>query len=350
VTSTILTSGLRKQVSVVRWLLPLILTIVVTIYETIEHVIEGPEPIGISFYAEVGFFGILGPALVGLTLTWIAHSLAAREQAEADIRRLNTTLERQVAERTRSLAAALRELEQKNLELQTLDQLKSDFVSLVSHELRAPLTNINGGIELLLSSPGLEPHCRDTLRIIGEQSQRLTSMVKTILDVSAIEALRWPLNPGPVALSPLAQASVRQMLARAGNRQIVWQGDEDLAFAWVDENSLAQVLTNLLDNAIKFGPDDSTITVDSRATTDSIRISVSDQGPGIPPEERERVFDKFHRLDGRDDRRVYDHGLGLYMARGLVEMQEGQIWVEGNDDGGARFVVELPRFQHEETP
>jgi signal transduction histidine kinase len=337
------TSNLRQRVAAVRWFLPLLLTSVVIFYETLEHIIYGPEPIESSFVIEVGFFGILGPALVILTLTWISRSLAVQERAEAEVRRLNATLEQQVAERTRSLEEAYRELEQKNRELQTLDQLKSEFVSLVSHELRAPLTNINGGIELLLNNPDLSPHCRDTLLILGEQGQRLTSLVETILNISAIEARRWPLNPGPVAVPPLVRTVVREMHPWAGQRQIQWQGETDLPFAWADENSLAQVLTNLLDNAIKYSPDGSTITIGAEATPETVCVTVCDEGPGIPPEAQELVFDKFYRLDGRDSRRVYGHGLGLYVARRLVEAQKGRIWVESSNGRGARFVVALPR-------
>jgi signal transduction histidine kinase len=327
----------------VRWILPLALAIFVIVYETYEHVLGNPGPIDADFFAELGIFGILGPALGALILNWLGRNLAAREEAEAEIRRLNASLEQQVAERTRSLEEAYGELEQKNRELQTLDRLKSEFVSLVSHELRAPLTNINGGIELLLNDPSCNPHCRETLEILGEQSRRLTHMVETILEVSAIEAQRWPLTPGPVAIPPLVQARVREMIPSAGQRRIQWQGADDLPFAWADEKSLVQVLTNLLDNAIKYSPDGSTVIVSADATVDSVRIAVSDQGPGIPPEARERVFDKFHRLDGRDNRRVYGHGLGLYVARRLVEAQQGRIWVEGHNEKGARFMVSLPR-------
>jgi signal transduction histidine kinase len=341
------TSRLRQQVAVLRWILLVVLVSTVVCYETLEHVVFGAESIGVDFVVEVGLFGILGPTLVTLGLTWLMRNLAGQEQAEAEIRRLNATLEQQVSERTRSLQQAYQELEEKNRELQTLDQLKSEFVSLVSHELRAPLTNINGGIELLLSGPDLPPHCRDTLGILGEQSHRLTHLVETILNISAIEARRWPLNAGPVAVPPLVQTVVRQMLPCAGHREIQWLGADDLPFAWADEDGLAQVLTNLLDNAIKYSPDGSIITVGAEATAGTVRIAVGDEGPGIPREARERIFDMFHRLDGQDNRRVYGHGLGLYMARLLVEAQKGQIWVEGQRTQGARFVVSLPRVQEE---
>lgn len=340
-------SSVGRKLAVVRWLLPLLLATVVVGYETLEHVVYESEPIGIDFVTELGFFGILGPLLVALGLGWLLRNLDTQERAEAEIRRLNASLEQQVAERTLSLQQAYQELEKKNLELQTLDQLKSEFVSLVSHELSAPLTNINGGIELLLSGSDLSPHCRDTLRIMGEQSQRLTHLVETILNISAIEARRWPLTPGPLAIPPLARGVARHMLSRVGRRQIQWQGADDLPFAWADEDSMAMVLTNLLDNAIKYSPDGSEIIVEAEATDDTVRIAVSDAGPGIPPDARERVFERFYRLDGRDNRQVYGYGLGLYVARLLVEAQEGQIWAEEHPPQGARIVVSLPRVPKE---
>jgi signal transduction histidine kinase len=337
-------SSIGRRLAVVHWFLPLALAFFVVLYETLEHIVYNQEPIGADLVMEIGFFGLLGPALVALSLSWLIRNLVAQEQAEAEVRHLNATLEQQVDERTLSLQQASQELEEKNRELHTLDQLKSEFVSMVSHELRAPLTNINGGIELLLSGPDLSRHCRDTLCILGEQSQRLTHLVETILSISAIEARRWPLSPGPVAVPPLVQTVVREMIPCLGQRQIRWQGVDDLPFVWADEASLAQVLTNLLDNAIKYSPDGSGITIHAEATADTIRIVVADHGPGIPPLARERVFHKFHRLDGRDNRQVYGHGLGLYMARLLVEAQEGQIWVEGRPEQGARFVIALPRM------
>ncbi|MFC2030953.1 sensor histidine kinase [Chloroflexota bacterium] len=340
-------SSMRRKLAVVRWLLPLLLTLVVVGYETLEHVVYEHEPIGVAFLTEVGFFGILGPVLVALGVTWLNRNLDRQEQAEAEVRRLNASLEQQVAERTISLQMAYQELEEKNRELQSLDQLKSEFVSLVSHELRAPLTNINGGIELLMSGSDLSPHCRDTLGVLGEQSQQLTHFVETILNISAIEARRWPLTPGPLAIPPLARGVARQMVSRVGKRKIRWQGADNLPLVWADEDSMVMILTNLLDNAIKHSPDGGDIIIEAESSDETVRLAVSDAGPGIPPEARDRIFEKFYRLDGRDNRQVYGYGLGLYVSRLLVEAQEGQIWAEAHPPQGARLVVLLPQVPEE---
>jgi len=334
--------SLRKQIALLAWVLPLLLFLVVVGYETQEHVIGAHEPISVDFFAEILFFGVLGPTLVGLTLTWITPSLAAREQVEAEVRQLNAELEQRVESRTRSLQEANEQLSQVNVELQTLDQLKSEFVSLVSHELRAPLTNINGGIELLLSDEDLTAGRRQTLTVILNQSRRLGRLVETILDVSTIEAGRWPLNPGPVALPPLVDQVIRELRPRAGRHRFARVMGTDLPFAWADEDSVAVILHNLLDNAIKYTPDDSEITIAAAVQGSAVMVTVSDQGPGIPQRERERVFERFHRLDGVDDREVYGHGLGLYVARKLAELQGGQLGMADNGGPGAHFAFVLP--------
>lgn len=334
--------SLPQQIALLSWVLPLLLFLAVAGYEIQEHVIGFHQPIDLDLYAEILFFGVLGPTLVGLTLSWIARSLAARERVEAEIRQLNADLEQRVESRTRSLLEANEKLSQVNAKLQTLDHLKSEFVSLVSHELRAPLTNISGGTELLLSDEELSVGQQQTLTIILNQSKRLSRLVETILDVSTIEAGRWPLNPGPVALPPLVDQVIRELRPRAGRRRFARMMGTDLAFAWADEDSVAVILHNLLDNAIKYTPDGSEITVGAAVRGSAVTVTVSDHGPGIPLPERERVFERFHRLDGRDDREVYGHGLGLYVARKLAELQGGQLAVAGNSGQGAQFTFTLP--------
>ncbi|HUW14816.1 MAG TPA: HAMP domain-containing sensor histidine kinase, partial [Anaerolineae bacterium] len=324
------------------WVLPLVLFLVVVGYETQEHLIRSREPISVDLSAEILFFGVVGPTVVGLTLSWIARSLAAREQVEAEVRQLNADLEQRVESRTRSLQRANEELSQINAELQTLDRLKSEFVSLVSHELRAPLTNINGGIELLLSDEDLSASQRQTLTVTLNQSQRLGRLVDTILDVSTLESGRWPLNPGPVALPLLVEQVIREMRPRAGRHRIERLMGTDLPFAWADEDSVAVILHNLLDNAIKYTPDGSGITIGAAVHGAELTVMVGDEGPGIPQGERERVFERFHRLDGGDDREVYGHGLGLYVARKLAVLQGGQLRMADNGGPGAHFALTLP--------
>ncbi len=138
-----------QQMKLVRWLLPLILFMVAFGHETLEHIVQGKEEISLVYSTAVLIFGVLGPLAVWWVLGWAGENQVRLERANAEIRQLNNDLEQRVAERTAELAEKNIALAQANADLKALDNLKSDFVSLVSHELRAPLTNINGSIELI---------------------------------------------------------------------------------------------------------------------------------------------------------------------------------------------------------
>ena len=335
--------SLRRQIAALRWILPIILFLIVAGYETWEHVIASYEEVDPDFYIEIIVFGVVGPTVVHFALTWLAQSLQALDRTQAEIRQLNIELERKVEERTQSLQEAYEELEQTNERLQELDRLKSDFVSLVSHELRTPLTSINGGIELILRfAENLDKGQRETLLIISEQSARLTKLVENILDISMIEAGRLQLNLGPVALAPLLAQVRREIEAVTSAHHFRWSDPSGLPLVWADEDRLTDILLNLLDNAIKYSPARSEVTIQARPDDGRMVVSVTDCGMGIPEEERLKIFEKFHRVDSRDTKDAYGYGLGLYMVRLLVEAQGGQIWVESTVGEGSRFSFSIP--------
>ncbi|TEU13473.1 MAG: hypothetical protein E3J21_18630 [Anaerolineales bacterium] len=335
--------GLHRRVAALRWILPLILFLVIAGYETWEHVIASYEEVSIDFYVEIIVFGIVGSTAVYFTLTWIAQSLQALDKAEEEIRQLNVELERKVEERTQSLREAYEEMERTNESLQELDRLESEFVSLVSHELRAPLTNINGGIELILRfAKNLDEGQRDILITISEQSARLTKLVENILDISIIDAGRLQLNLGPVALAPLLARVRREIEAMTSEHRFRWPEPGGLPLVWADEDRLTDILLNLLDNAVKYSPVGTEVTIQARPDDRRMIVSVTDCGIGIPEKERLKIFDKFHRVNNRDAKDVYGYGLGLYMARRLVEAQGGEIWVESTVGEGSRFSFSIP--------
>jgi len=335
---------LRRQIGIAQWILPFILLFIVVVYETYEHIIVGGEWFSQDFGVEVVFFGILGPTGIWLMFGWIRRSLGNLAAAQDQIHHLTHELEDMVIQRTRQLEGALAELAARNEELLELDRLKSEFVSLVSHELRAPLTNVNGGIELIMQiGEGLTPAQRDALQIIAGETTRLTSLVEDILNVSLLEAGRLTLRPGAVALAPLLAEVATPFFAPDGSHQLRLEVEHDLPFALADECYLRQVIQNLLDNAIKYSPADSQVTVQARAGGDGyLIISVADQGHGIRLEDQERIFDRFYRVDTGLDQEVYGHGLGLYFVHKLVEAQAGHIWVESAPDQGATFSFTLP--------
>ena len=278
--------------------------------------------------------------IIGSSL--VVRDVTQAKQAQEEIRQLNIDLERKVEARTHSLQLAYRELEQKNLELQKLDRMKSDFVSLVSHELRAPLTNINGGLELILEAPDLSPAHNKILATIRQQSTRLTTLVAGILDITRLEAGQLPLQIGPLDIGPVLRNVAREMANRAPDHNFIWPDLSDFPALWADEDRLSDILFNLLDNAVKYSKPNSTIQVEVRQQTNNALFSVNDYGRGMTSEEQAHIFDKFYRADTRDAREVYGQGLGLYLTRRLVEAQAGQIKVNSHPGEGAQFSFTLP--------
>ncbi len=281
----------------------------------------------------------------------ILRDITERVRSEQAIQQLNLELEAKVAERTSQLGAASEELrrrnaalEQANRDLKKLDELKSEFVSMVSHELRAPLTNINGSLELLLEgdSACMNPDHREMLQIVWEQSQRLTRLVQGILNVSRIEAGQLVLQPQVFNISSLIEKVIEVWESRGVANPLQRPRAINLPSIWADRDRTEEILFNLIDNAIKYSPDDATICVDAEANESHVVVSVSDQGIGIPAEELIKIFDKFHRVDRSDATESYGHGLGLYICRRLVEAQGGQIWVDSVVGEGSTFYFSLP--------
>ncbi|HTX79957.1 MAG TPA: ATP-binding protein [Longilinea sp.] len=267
---------------------------------------------------------------------------AALEAAHSELEQLNQQLEAKVSEKTASLTEAYDRLEEQNIALHRLDELKSDFVSLVSHELRAPLTNINGGIELLLSGKRPLPRqASGTLELVQGEIKRLTRFVETILDLSALDAGRLPLYPAPLSLHNVAITLQTQLLHLDGSERIRWEIPPDYPYLLADENALGSVLFHLLDNALKYAPTGN-ITISAGAQGSLGWIKVSDQGPGIAPEALPNLFERFYRSKMSDSQSVYGHGLGLYIVRRLLDAMQGTVTVENLSGGGACFTCTLP--------
>ena len=211
-----------------RWSLPLALAAIALFVEWAEHLAED-EPISPYFLGELVIFAVVGPIAVWFTLGWVMRLVEAYQLTDEALRDANRDLESIVEERTLhlreatvQLEAANEDLARANQELRQLDRMKSEFVSLVSHQLRAPLTTVNGALELVAQdAEALPPASQRTLRILVQETERLSRLIQTILDVSRLEAGRLPLHLGPVALEPLlAQRGDRSPRSRTRARGV----------------------------------------------------------------------------------------------------------------------------------
>ena len=233
--------------------------------------------------------------------------------------------------------------------LREMDALKDEFLAAVSHDLRTPLTVISGSIELLAKDAGGSER---TARLVDQAErhvQRLQRMVEDLLTLAQLQEARVDLEREFVSARMLLAdvALSHEALASARRQRIRLKCDEDLPPILVDRRRMGQVLGDLVDNAARYAPEETTIELRAERVDGAVRLAVVDEGPGVPPEERERVFDKFYR-GARTKDSTRGTGLGLAIARRLVEMHGGRIHVEDAEDGrGARFVVSIP---HEAVP
>ena len=253
---------------------------------------------------------------------------------------LNTGLEQKVAERTANLMDAYHRLEEQNKVLQELDQLKSDFVSMVSHELRNPLNNLGGGLELLLTRSKTRRTDKNALTLMQTEVRRLTRFVESILDVSAIEAGRLELHVTPVSLDPVFDSLTQYWGASEMIERLEFDLQPELPEVMAAQTALESILLHLVDNAIKYAPNGPVI-VTAALQKQRVRIEVRDFGPGIPEEKRNLLFGRFQRLDAKDSQSVYGYGLGLYLSRRMLEQMGSSLIFEAPSDGGTRFSFTL---------
>jgi two-component system, OmpR family, phosphate regulon sensor histidine kinase PhoR len=239
-------------------------------------------------------------------------------------------------------------------ELRRLEHIRKDFVANVSHELRTPLTSIKGYIEALLDGAKDNPDTSTQyLDIILKQSDRLNLILDDLLQLSKIESGQVIFKREPLHIRRAIErtlAMIKPLADKKGHR-LVSSVEDDLPAVLGDEDRLTQVLSNLLDNAVKYTPEKGTITVATHRVFDdapppamviAMDLSVTDTGIGIPDQDRPRVFERFYRVDKARSRELGGTGLGLAIVRHIVEGLGGRVWVEANAPAGSRFVVRLP--------
>lgn len=242
-----------------------------------------------------------------------------------------------------------------------LDRMKTDFVSLVSHELRTPLTSVKGFCDLLIEGAAdqFDTESREYLEIIAFNADRLITLINDILDITRIETDRIELKPEPCSIGDAVSEAIDSLSL------ILKQRGHDLALdipsalppVWADRTRLTQIVSHLLGNALKYTLEPGRIAVHARAAYSAddlppsapraqifpcVVVSVQDTGIGITPDDSERVFERFYRVDGGPSRGISGTGLGLAIVKSLVELQGGRVWFESVVDQGSTFSFSIP--------
>ncbi|MBL9116849.1 MAG: PAS domain-containing protein [Verrucomicrobiaceae bacterium] len=223
--------------------------------------------------------------------------------------------------------------------IKQLERSRTEFIGNVSHELRTPLSIIKGYAETLSTPPFVEADAVKYARIIERHSDRLTALVEDLITISGLESGQLQLHKIPTALKPLVESVFAELAAKAESRGVTLKCEMPFDLTReVDSSRLRQVFTNLVDNAIKYGSENGTVQV----VADGDCICVTDDGPGIPAEARERVFERFFRVDKARSRDTGGTGLGLAIVKHILLAHGGGIRVEQNQPTGAKFVIQLP--------
>ena len=223
-----------------------------------------------------------------------------------------------------------------------IDEMKNDFISVASHEMRTPMTSIKGSLELLLGGYAgeLPAEATELLGISLTAVDRLVRLINDLLDIAKIESGKMELHLDKHDVGDIVRRSMRSLRALAETHRVSIQLDQatPLPSVLADRDRLDQIVTNLLSNALKYSPADSVVHVRVGQFGDTIRVTVTDEGPGIPVDQLERVFDRFMQLQGAKK----GTGLGLTICRALIEQHKGSIWVDSEPGHGASFNFDLP--------
>jgi len=226
-----------------------------------------------------------------------------------------------------------------------LERMKSNFLSVVSHELKTPLHSIKGFVDIILmgkTGPVTELQ-RDFLTTVKEQTGHLQRLIEDLLEFSRLESGQIKLRPVLLDLADVVASVADKLKPLAGNKQLTLALHvAGLPEIEADAMRLEQVLTNLMENAIKFTPEEGRIDVTGTECGDMIELVVADTGIGVPPDEQERIFDRFYQVDSSARRRYKGTGLGLTICKHIVTQHGGRIWVEAAAEGGSAFHVLLP--------
>lgn len=249
-------------------------------------------------------------------------------------------------------AMLIAELKRKNIELERVSRVKSEFLATMSHELRTPLTAIIGFSELLLEDVmgAMTAEQKESLKEVLVNGENLLQMINGLLDLAKIESGKMELTLGPVDMGELLERvhrMIASLMQKKGHHYEARILSTPFPVVYVDEKKIQQVLLNLLSNAVKFTPNGGRITVSmshQKATdgSDSIRVEVADTGIGIPKKDLDSIFESFKQVDSSFTREYQGTGLGLALVKQFIDLHQGKIWVESELGHGAHFIFTLP--------
>ena len=230
--------------------------------------------------------------------------------------------------------------------MKKLERTRQEFVANVSHELRTPLSMIKGYVETLLQGAKDDPAVATRfLQTIEKHADRLTYLIEDLLTISRLESGQVVMNIQKVGLRSVADDVVNDLQSRAGDKQVNLENQvsEDVVVR-ADADRIQQVLFNLVDNAIKYGHPEGRVWINARpADGPFAEVSVRDNGPGIPPDSLDRVFERFYRADKARSREQGGTGLGLSIVKHIVQSHGGKAWVESEPGRGTTFFFTLPQ-------
>lgn len=236
--------------------------------------------------------------------------------------------------------------------LKQLEETRREFVANVSHELRTPLTLIKGYVETLIDGAKNDPAVATRfLHTIEKHTDRLTFLIEDLLTISRLESGAVTLNCHLMPLKPAVERVFDDLQVKASERKVSLSNQvrPDVA-VFADGDRLQQVIFNLVDNAIKYGRAGGRVALSAESGEKGVTVRVQDDGPGIPPESRERVFERFYRVDRARSREQGGTGLGLSIVKHIVQSHKGQVWVESNPGKGACFCFTLPAHDFAAEP